>query len=54
MNYKKNWEAAQQKFINRWAHKNTGRPLMIVMGQKGQRAELDPAMEYNNLERKVY
>lgn len=52
MNYKKNWEAAQQKFINWWAHKNTGRPLMIVMGQKGQRAELDPAMEYNNLEEK--
>lgn len=47
MKYKKDWEATQQKFINWWNHKNTGRPLMIVMAKKDDPVPLDPKYEYD-------
>lgn len=47
MKYKKNWEATQQKFINWWNHKNTGRPVMIVMAKKDEKVPLDPKFEYD-------
>lgn len=52
MNYKKNWEAAQEKFINWWNHKNTGRPIMMVMAKKGKQAPVDPKYNYDSLEEK--
>ncbi len=52
MKYKKNWEETQQKFINWWNHKNTGRPLMIVMAKKDDPVPLDPKYAYTSLEDK--
>lgn len=52
MNYKKNWEAAQEKFVNWWNHKNTGRPIMMVMAKKGPQPPLDEKYNYVDLEEK--
>ena len=34
MRYKDNWPQTKEKFTNWWAHKNTGRPLMVVVAKK--------------------
>lgn len=34
MKYKENWAETKEKFTNWWAHKNTGRPLMVVVAKK--------------------
>ena len=36
MNYKNNWKDTREKFINWWEHRNTGRPLMIVVAKKNE------------------
>ena len=52
MNYKKNWAETQQKFIDWWNHKNTGRPIMMIMAKKGKQPPVDPKYAYENLEEK--
>lgn len=52
MKYKKNWEETKEKFIGWWNHKNTGRPLMIVMAKKDNPVPLDPKYAYNSIEEK--
>ncbi len=52
MKYKKNWEETQKKFIEWWNHKNTGRPVMIVVAKKEEKTPLDPKYAYNSVEEK--
>lgn len=60
MKYKKNWEETQEKFRNYWKHKNTGRPLMIVVAEKEDAVPMpedllpkDMDDQYMNAERMV-
>ena len=41
MKYKENWKETKTKFINWWAHKNTGTPLMIVIAKKEKSTNSD-------------
>lgn len=52
MNYKNNWKDTREKFINWWEHRNTGRPLMIVVAKKNEFVPLDMKYEYTTVEDK--
>lgn len=45
--YKKDWEAAKEKWRNYWKHQNTGRPLMCVIARK---AEIEPYSDGSHAE----
>lgn len=53
MKYKKNWEETKEKFNNWWAHKNTGRPLMVVVAKKeGADDPLPEELVYKTMDEK--
>lgn len=52
MKYKKNWEETQEKFRNYWKHKNTGRPLMIVVAEKEGAEALPEELRSKDMEDK--
>jgi len=53
MKYKNNWNETKEKFTNWWAHKNTGRPLMVVVARKpGASEELPEELAYRTMEEK--